>query len=80
MVLELISANICTNTQWQMIHITTGQSLGPNNNGEICIKGPNMLSEYLNNISATNHSIDSNGWRHTTDIGHNDEEQHFHYR
>lgn len=41
--------------------------------GEICFKGPNITQGYWNRPQATAESWDSNGWFHTGDIGHLDE-------
>ena len=30
------------NTQLKIVDITTGEALGPNNRGEICLKGPQV--------------------------------------
>jgi 4-coumarate--CoA ligase len=57
-------------TGLKIVDINTGQSLWPNIDGEIHLKGPQMFSGYLNNIEATKETIDSNGWLHTADIGH----------
>jgi len=61
---EFISGNVGrvgVNTELKIININTGQSLGPNLDGEICVKGPNMFTEYLHNIEATNDTIDREG-------------------
>lgn len=50
-----------------------GAPLGPNESGEIVIRGYNVMAGYLDNPEATAATIDSEGWLHTGDIGHLDE-------
>ncbi len=57
------------NTESKIVDLTTGAELGPNEEGEICVRGPQVMKGYLNNPAATAAMIDSDGWLHTGDIG-----------
>jgi acyl-CoA synthetase (AMP-forming)/AMP-acid ligase II len=61
-------------TQVRVVHPESGQDLEANRDGEIWIKGPQVMRGYLNNPEATRLTIDDEGWLHTGDIGHVDEE------
>ncbi|XP_024084527.1 luciferin 4-monooxygenase-like isoform X2 [Cimex lectularius] len=54
--------------------LETGDSLGPGQEGEICLKSPFMMKGYINNPEATAATFDDNGWFHTGDIGYYDED------
>ncbi|NIP15869.1 MAG: AMP-binding protein [Pseudomonadales bacterium] len=53
-----------------------GRILGPDERGEIVLKGPNLFSEYLDDPETTAAAF-SDGWFHTGDIGHTDDEGFF---
>lgn len=56
------------------------QPLGPNQPGELVLKGPSGSSGYWNNPSASAEVIDDQGWFHTGDIVEYDEEWYFFVR
>jgi len=65
------------NTECQVIDLATGESLGPHKEGEVCVRGPQIMKGYLNRPEATAATIDLEGWLHTGDIGYADEDGHF---
>jgi HIP---CoA ligase len=50
-----------------------GQELGPGEDGEVQLRGPNVMVGYLDDPEATRAAIEPDGWLHTGDIGHLDE-------
>jgi acyl-CoA synthetase (AMP-forming)/AMP-acid ligase II len=57
------------NTESRIVDVATGLELGPNQEGEICIRGPQVMKGYLNRPDATAAMIDADGWLRTGDIG-----------
>jgi fatty-acyl-CoA synthase len=51
--------------------------LGPNEVGELVLKGPSIASGYFNNAAAWAEVIDKDGWFHTGDLACYDEDWHF---
>ena len=65
------------NTECKIVDLETGTMLGPNQEGEVCVRGPQIMKGYLNSPEATAATIDADGWLHTGDIGYADADGHF---
>ena len=66
-----------SNTECQVVDPVSGEDLGVDKDGEIWIRGPQVMKGYLNQPDATAATIDEDGWLHTGDIGHFDSEGHW---
>lgn len=53
------------------------QGLGPNQSGEILVRGPQVMERYLNDREATKKIFTRDGFLRTGDIGHYDENEEF---
>ena len=51
--------------------------LGPNQVGELVLKGPSYCSGYFNDPKATAEAVDDEGWFHTGDLAKYDDEWYF---
>ena len=62
------------NTECRIVDVVTGRDLGPNEDGELLVRGPQVMRGYLHNPEATAATIDADGWLHTGDLGRVDED------
>lgn len=51
-----------------------GQEIARGEEGEVLVRGPNVMRLYLHNENATNESLSSDGWLRTGDLGCMDED------
>lgn len=56
--------------------VETQEELGVDEDGEVWMRGPNIMKGYLNNEEATTATITEDGWLRSGDIGHMDEDGH----
>jgi acyl-CoA synthetase (AMP-forming)/AMP-acid ligase II len=52
----------------KLVDPETGQEVAPGGRGELWVKGPNVMSGYLNNAEATAITLDAEGYLHTGDV------------
>lgn len=62
------------NTECKIVDYVTGAELGPYQEGEIWIRGPQVMKGYLGNKHATAEMIREDGWLRTGDIGYAQED------
>jgi acyl-CoA synthetase (AMP-forming)/AMP-acid ligase II len=63
-----------SNTETRIVDPATGEDAAAGSDGEVWVRGPQVMKGYLNNPEATALTIDGEGWLHTGDIGHLDDE------
>ena len=59
-------------TEARLVSPETGEDVGPGEEGEIWIRGPQRMKGYFGRPEETDTLIDADGWLHTGDIGEMD--------
>lgn len=60
----------------RIVDIESGAALGPGLDGEVRMKGPNIMAGYFNRSADTAAAFDDEGWFRTGDIGRFDADNH----
>ena len=68
---------VVPNTEVRVVDVVTGAALGIRQEGELLIRGPQIMKGYLNRPQDTADSIDRDGWYRTGDVGYVDEQGWF---
>ncbi|HEX7081509.1 MAG TPA: 4-coumarate--CoA ligase family protein [Gammaproteobacteria bacterium] len=64
-------------TECRVVDPETGRDVPPGEDGEIWVRGPQVMRGYFNRPDETRATIDDAGWLRTGDIGRADEDGHF---
>ena len=64
-----------SNTECRVVN-ADGEDQGVGGEGELWVRGPQVMKGYFGNASATDATIDAEGWLHTGDVGIFDEDGH----
>jgi acyl-CoA synthetase (AMP-forming)/AMP-acid ligase II len=62
------------NVECKVVDVTTGEELDRHQDGEILVRGPHVMRGYLGAEEATRKVLEPDGFLHTGDLGHVDED------
>ena len=68
---------VVPNTEVRLVAIDGDAEVAPGDEGELWIRGPQIMQGYLNHPEETAACLDREGWYHTGDVGHVDAEGWF---
>jgi acyl-CoA synthetase (AMP-forming)/AMP-acid ligase II len=68
---------LVSNTECRIVDPATGDDVAAGHDGEVWLRGPQVMQGYFNRQDATSATIDDDGWLHTGDIGHADADGDF---
>ena len=61
----------------RIVDTASGQALGQGEPGEICLRGPNVMSSYYKSSEQTAQALDGEGWLRTGDLGYRDADGYY---
>jgi acyl-CoA synthetase (AMP-forming)/AMP-acid ligase II len=71
------AGRVVPNTEVQLVDVATGAPVARGQEGELLIRGPQIMKGYLERPEETAACLDGEGWYHTGDVGYVDEDGYF---
>jgi acyl-CoA synthetase (AMP-forming)/AMP-acid ligase II len=71
------AGRVVPNTEVKIVEVGTGVEVPDGREGELWIRGPQIMKGYLNRPEETAACLDREGWYHTGDVGYVDPEGYF---
>jgi acyl-CoA synthetase (AMP-forming)/AMP-acid ligase II len=71
------AGRVVPNTEVKLVDVASGAEAGPGAEGELWIRGPQIMKGYLGRPEETADCIDREGWYHTGDVGYVDPDGYF---
>jgi acyl-CoA synthetase (AMP-forming)/AMP-acid ligase II len=68
---------VVPSTEVKIVDVATGEVLRQGREGELLIRGPQIMKGYLNRPGETAACLDREGWYHTGDVGYVDPDGYF---
>jgi acyl-CoA synthetase (AMP-forming)/AMP-acid ligase II len=67
--------HVLPNTECRVVDVETHEDLEPGERGEVWVRGPQVMTGYLDRPDATAETIDEDDWLHTGDVGRIDDDE-----
>jgi acyl-CoA synthetase (AMP-forming)/AMP-acid ligase II len=71
------AGKVVPNTEVKMVDVVSGEAVAQGAEGELWIRGPQIMKGYLGRPEETADCLDREGWYHTGDVGYVDDEGFF---
>jgi acyl-CoA synthetase (AMP-forming)/AMP-acid ligase II len=71
------AGRVVPNTEVKIVDVVTGAEVAQGQEGELLIRGPQIMKGYLNRPEETADCLDRDGWYHTGDVGYVDADGYF---